>query len=659
MNEIFMYGGEKIVEATWRLCEEVFRSETYPEDWARGLIFPIFKGGPKEWTHNPLKYRGITLLSVLGKVYVSVLTERVTKWAESSGILAEEQAGFRKDRSTIDQLFILSEIIKNRRPAKTYACFLDIQKAYDRVWRDGLWEKLHEYGIKGKMWRVLRSVYESVESSVIVNDHRTRFFKVDVGLRQGCLMSPILFALYINGLAEEIRKVDIGARIIARKRHAQRFSSLFFADDIVLIAEEKTNLEALMERAFQYSVKWRFSFNYDKCAVMVFDNKAPQEMVFGPCVAECMCGFHWRLGNHLIRQENSYRYLGMEMDTKLSQKEFRQRIGGKARGNVSKVWGMGMRNGSLSVAASINLYEALVRSILEYGAEVAAPTQWKEAEKIQREMARRILRCHGKTTNEAVLGELGWWRLQTRRDYIKLKYWIKLSVIDDSRLVRQVYKLSREAYETKRKNNWCREIHLLLTKYDLLEYWTDENKVRNPGVDYGSTMKLRVYWERLIFYYVQKKEENDWRQAVSKQPKLRTYCTFKKELKLESYLLSEKDKIGRYGLTSIRVGTNKLRIETGRWKRPIEKAADRVCIQCGSGAVEDERHFVLHCSRFKDMRSEMFEAVEQVSDKKLTNASEEVQWQVLMGGVEKKPGLVSDILKKYVRKALRLRQATH
>src|SRR5690349_10866077 len=142
-------------------------------------------------------------------------------------------------------------------------------------------------------------------------------------------MSPILFALYINGLAEEIKKVDIGARIIARKR--QGCSSLFFADDIALITENKSNLEELMERAFQYSVKWRFAFNYDKCAVVVFNNKAPQEMVFGPCVAECVCGFHWRLGTNLIRQENSYRYLGMEMDTKLSQTEFRQRIGGKAR----------------------------------------------------------------------------------------------------------------------------------------------------------------------------------------------------------------------------------------------------------------------------------------------------------------------------------------
>jgi hypothetical protein len=186
MNEIFMYGGEKVVEATWRLCAEVFRTEKYPRDWARGLIFPIFKGGPKELTYNPLKYRGITLLSVLGKIYTAVLTARVTKWAEEKRVLVEEQAGFRANRSTVDQLFILTECIKNRRPDRTYCCFIDVQKAYDRVWRDGLWEKLHTYGIQGRMWRVLRNIYEAVESSVLVGDTQSRFLRIDVGGRQSC-----------------------------------------------------------------------------------------------------------------------------------------------------------------------------------------------------------------------------------------------------------------------------------------------------------------------------------------------------------------------------------------------------------------------------------------------------------------------------------------
>lgn len=210
---------------------------------------------------------------------------------------------------------------------------------------------------------VLRSVYESVESCVSVNDHRTRFFDVDVGLRQGCLMSPILFALYINGLAEEVKKANIGARIAAKKD--DRCGILMFADDIVLIADDKENLRQLMAITVEYSRKWRFSFNYDKCSVVIFDNERRPELKYGTCVDKCTCGSHWPLGSKLIKEERSYKYLGMELDAQLTQSEFRKRICGKARANVSRVWSMGMRNGTLSVKASINLYEALVRSVME------------------------------------------------------------------------------------------------------------------------------------------------------------------------------------------------------------------------------------------------------------------------------------------------------
>lgn len=660
MNEIFMYGGEKVVEATWRLCHKVFQDEKYPKDWARGLIFPLFKGGPEEWRHNPLKYRGITLLSVLGKVYVSVLNERVTEWAEKGNILAEEQAGFRKGRCPDDQLFIMEEIIRNCRPNPTYVCFIDVQKAYDRVWRDGLWEKLYGYGIRGKLWRVLRSVYESVESSVIINDRRTRFFNVDVGLRQGCLMSPILFALYINGLAEEVKKANLGSRII--RSGIDRCGILMFADDIALVAENKSDLLKLMDIAYQYSRKWRFSFNYDKCAVVVFNNKPAECMTYGKCeVGDCYCGYHWVLGKSLIRQESSYKYLGVELDTRLSQEDFRQRVVAKARGNVSKVWRMGMQYGSLSVKAGVNLYEALVRSVLEYGAVVGKSASWEEAERVQREMGRRILRCHGKTTNEAVLGELGWWRLQTRREFLKLKYWFKVCLMEDTRLVRRVYLASRELFMNQRVHNWCYEIYDLLKKYEMLNLWENENLIRFPvGMDALTRTLPRVmqYWVTRLRNQFHLIEEGAWKKGMEKKTKLRTYRTFKKNLVMEKYLLSEKEKKGRYLLTAIRTGTNKLRIETGRWKRPVEKQEDRVCIQCGSGEVEDEKHFILCCNYFRDLRSELFDEVRGVCGVDWDSMSMERQWDLLMSGGGSQSGGVGEALKKYVRKAMHLRTST-
>ena len=106
---------------------------------------------------------------------------------------------------------------------------------------------------------------------------------------------------------------------------------------------------------------------------------------------------------------NVYKYLGIELDIQLTFEGFKKRIKEKARRSISRVWAMGMSEGGLSVKACINLYQALVRSVLEYGCVIWGDEEWEEGERVQREMARRILRCNGKTTNEAVLGELGWW----------------------------------------------------------------------------------------------------------------------------------------------------------------------------------------------------------------------------------------------------------
>src|SRR5277367_966614 len=99
--------------------------------------------------------------------------------------------------------------------------------------------------------------------------------------------------------------------------------------------------------------------------------------------------------------------------------------------------------------------------------------KWEEGELIEREMGRRILKCSGKTTTAAVLGELGWWRLRTRREFIKLVYWIGILMMDESRLVKAVYKHSKHLYTTSLAtrnvaSNWTKTIHQLVIRYDLL-----------------------------------------------------------------------------------------------------------------------------------------------------------------------------------------------
>ena len=100
MSEMFKRGGEDMLELTWSLVKGIFEAERIPSDWSKGLIFPLFKGGDRR---NPDNYRGISLLSIVGKVYTSILNQRLLDWCEKRSKFGEEQGGFRSQRATTDQ----------------------------------------------------------------------------------------------------------------------------------------------------------------------------------------------------------------------------------------------------------------------------------------------------------------------------------------------------------------------------------------------------------------------------------------------------------------------------------------------------------------------------------------------------------------------------
>jgi len=174
---------------------------------------------------------------VVGKTYTAILNNRLSNHCEKNGIIVEEQDGFRPGRDTKDHLYALVEIIKYRRPKHTYCAFIDIAKAYDKVWRDGLWYKLWKAGIRGKIWRTLKNIYQKVESSVLLGGNRTAWFDIQVGLRQGCILSPLLFDIFINDLRNIVDNLKKGVKL-----GNSRVSILFYADDIVLLAESKEDI---------------------------------------------------------------------------------------------------------------------------------------------------------------------------------------------------------------------------------------------------------------------------------------------------------------------------------------------------------------------------------------------------------------------------------
>ena len=186
----------------------VFDTGIIPEAWTLGMIQPIFKN--KGNASDPSNYRPITLISCLGKVFTQILNNRIQKYADENDIITHCQSGFRKKYSTTDNIFILHNLIDLVCKSKksVFCSFIDLKQAFDRVWREGLWEKLSVYHINGKCLKIIQSIYRNIKSCVIVNNNKTDFFLSNIGVRQGENLSPFLFNIFLNDLDFFFREND-------------------------------------------------------------------------------------------------------------------------------------------------------------------------------------------------------------------------------------------------------------------------------------------------------------------------------------------------------------------------------------------------------------------------------------------------------------------
>ncbi len=477
-----------------------------------------------------------------------------------------------------------------------------------------------------------KNIYRKVESSILLGDRRTAWFIIELGLRQGCILSPILFLLFINDLKEVIDRLGKGVNI-----GNSRLSILFFADDIAILADSQEDLEYMLEVIYKYSTYWRFCFNLDKCGVVVFHYSIRPPIVYGNCTNDCKCNHHFRFGPFLINEVLLYKYLGVELDYRLVFHEFKDRILARARSNLGRIWNMGIREGVLSVKAAINLYQALVVSGLEYSSEVWGFDKWALGEQIQYQFARYTLRCSPMTSKPALVGELGLISLYGRRCYKKLVFWFNVINLPDFRLVKQVYLESKK--QVSKKSNWCNRIGKIFNEYGMMNVWNNNQLVFNLDGKHNNnahTLDLhKQHWKSYIRKKILQVEEKKWLELINDREeysKLRTYCSFKKKLHLEPYLVLSSNSYGKAIHTSLRTGTNKLEIDIGR--KYGQEEHDRICKYCDLKVIESEKHFLIDCPKYDTYRSKLYTDICNISNRKwnMNNFNDDDRFIFLING---------------------------
>ena len=196
---------------------------------------------------------------------------RLTEWLEENEILSENQSGFRKSRSTMDNIFTISTIaeVRQKLGEETFAAFIDFRKAFDSIQHGLLWKKMQHYKVDENFIKLLQSMYDGMSSVVRLNQvYFTEPFNLTCGLRQGCVLSPTLFNLYINDLSLNLTTTKKGVYF------GDFFiNNLLYADDLVIFAGNENDLQFLLNALSSWCCNWGMFINIDKSAVIHFRPK--------------------------------------------------------------------------------------------------------------------------------------------------------------------------------------------------------------------------------------------------------------------------------------------------------------------------------------------------------------------------------------------------
>lgn len=467
IGEILRKAGIGFATAITCLFNHIWTFQVWPEAWRKAFLIPLYKG--EGLLTSPSNYRLLALTSVLAKTFEKVLDARLRSWAERMGSLSDFQGGFRAGRGCSDQIFVLHEIVAKRKEEKlqTFLAFLDVSKAYDRVWRPGLWHKLRNLGVGAKVLTMLQAMFGRVIRNILVNDTFTDYADLQTGVPQGAVLSPYLYAVFINGLAEVLCRAGLGVQI-----YGCRTPILLYADDIVLLAANATELQQMLEVVAEYARTWRFEFNQKKCGVVIYGNAVQKRLAAGTT---------FLLAGEPIAMVSHYKYLGVEVgDSRAQWNTYLTRMYARARLELGRLaWKSGGFR-TLSITSLKYLWTSQIRPILEYSAEIwegnISATWERKLESVQNLFAKMAIGFSRMCTPAAagVRAEVALPELKSRRCKLKLGFWGRLCKASPHRLVATIFRNRLQEVKAGTARLSClQSMRACLIDCGLAMYWNE------------------------------------------------------------------------------------------------------------------------------------------------------------------------------------------
>jgi len=371
--EIYKEGGEALTAKLLDLFTLIWKEETVPQELKDASIVHLYKRkGNRQSCDN---HRGISLLSIAGKILARVLLNRLIIHLEN-GHLPESQCGFRKERGTVDMVFAARQLQEKcqEQNVDLYSTYVDLTKAFDTVSRDGLWRIMAKYGCPRKFIAVVRQLHQGMQARVQDNGEMSQPFPVSNGVKQGCVLAPTLFSIMFSAmLADAFRDADVGIGIKYRmdgsvfnlrrlqaktKTSSAKVNDLLFADDCALNASSEIAMQLSVDKFAEACESFGLTISIKKTEVM--HQPAPGKTYSEPNIL---------INGQRLNVVNKFTYLGSTLSRQVViDDEIDARIAkaSSAFGRLRKnVW---ERKG-ITQKTKIKVYRAVVLSSLLYACE--------------------------------------------------------------------------------------------------------------------------------------------------------------------------------------------------------------------------------------------------------------------------------------------------
>ena len=337
----------------------------------------------------------------------------------------------KKDYSTVDHMFTLMAMIQKQFALnrKLYVAFIDFEKAFDSISRKLLWPILLKNGIKGRLYKCVRSMYENVKARIRCGATFTDYINCTRGVKQGDVCSAVLFSLFINELALDI--IYNGRHGVSLSNDFVQLVILLFADDMILLSETVIGLQTQLNNLFSAASRLQLKVNMKKSNIVVFRKGgylgARERWIYDGC---------------MMRVVNSYILVcfSTRLNFYLACQDLVSRAKRALLCIMSKLYRIDCN--SINVVVFLKIFDAQVQPVVLYGAEIwGLDSSSSVIDNVHLFGLKRYLGVDRRTPNDLVYGEVGRFPIQINARVRCIRHWLKLMRLEEHRLPLRAYKM--------------------------------------------------------------------------------------------------------------------------------------------------------------------------------------------------------------------------